>query len=205
MTVRGHIEGNDRPEVDLTIEARTRFARAPSCCHGRCRRRASAAALQFNLSGRADVIAHIRRAAGTDVFLNRYTATVRDAALCYEVFPLELNRVNGVLELFPDHWECRDFSARHGDGEIRLRGRSWPLPTPSARTTPGGVARNERVELTLEGNDILMDRQFEDALAAAEPSRTATAGAPARCSIWPGASASPSTSTTCRISRRIST
>ena len=109
--------------------------------------------------GVADVRAAIRRARGREKFANRYVVTLREGALKYDAFPLPLERVGGVLDLHPDHWECRDFRGYHGAGEIRVDGRSFPAPRGEA---PG---RPARVAVRVQGRDVPMDADFDLALA----------------------------------------
>src|SRR5579884_1700174 len=161
VTLKGYAEGDDRLAVDLTIAAKN-LPLDGKLLHA-LPESGQRLASQFNLAGLVDVLARIERPAGADSFTNRYTATVHDAALCYDVFPYPLTQVRGVLDLFEDHWECRDFSGRHGDGEIRFHGRSWPLTSsPPGQST---AAPGERVELNIDGLAVLLDRQFEEALA----------------------------------------
>jgi hypothetical protein len=118
--------------------------------------------------GRADVKVSIRRPRGQARFFNRYVVAFHDAAVKYDQFPYPLENVRGVLDIQPDHWECRDFSGTHAGGEIRFEGRSF---RPLAEGPPeGGAGRAERpdwVRVSIRGRDVLLDRDFEQALAPA--------------------------------------
>ena len=45
-----------------------------------------------------------------------------DTSLKYDLFPYPLEKVTGMLDIQPDHWECRDFHGSHKGGEIWVNG-----------------------------------------------------------------------------------
>ena len=112
--------------------------------------------------GRADLKAYVRRAAGARECANRFLITLHDAAVRYDVFPYELGGVTGVLDVLPDHWECRNVRGRHRGGEIRVDGRSFPVPRPEGAPADG---RQDRVQVLIQGRDVLLDPEFEQALS----------------------------------------
>jgi hypothetical protein len=109
--------------------------------------------------GVADVVAVVRRPAGSMEYQRHYTVTFRKARVLYDHFPYPLENVSGVLDLLPDHWEFRQFRGSHRGGEIRVDGRSYQLPGPA------GSPRTERVQVRIAGRDLLLDREFEQALS----------------------------------------
>jgi AsmA-like C-terminal region len=151
--------------------------------------RQQALAAQFHAEGLADVKAYIKRARGEHDFANQYVVAVHDAALNYDIFPYRLEQVKGVLELLPDHWVCREFRGIHpatapnsdfhdGDristevitevvhvphgGEICLQGRSFP---PTLEQTRNGITGAGRVQLLIQGKNVQVNKELEEALA----------------------------------------
>ena len=93
-------------------------------------------------------------------------SSFHDAGFNYDLFPLQMENVSGVLDILPDHWEARDFHGTHGKGELRFSGRSF------GPTTELGPAPLMRVEI--HGTSIPLDEKFEAALAPAKmPARAA--------------------------------
>jgi hypothetical protein len=123
-----------------------------------------AIANQFHLRGRVDIQAFLRRSAGGP-FANRFLLKFHDTSLKYDQFPLSLDQATGVLEVFPDHWECRDVCGHHQGGEIRVAGRSFVRPTTAG---VAGVRLPERMRLSIRGHDVPLDEPFEAALAPAD-------------------------------------
>lgn len=120
--------------------------------------------------GRADVRAFIRRTRGHREFENRFAITFHDSALQYDQFPLPLEAVTGVLDIRPDHWECRGFRGKHGGGEIQVDGRSYAVAENGA--VP--AERHDRIAVTVQGREVPLDADFERALAPPEaPGRVA--------------------------------
>jgi hypothetical protein len=120
--------------------------------------------------GRGDFKVFIRRPRGEREFVNRFVVSLRDAAVKYDVFPYPLEQVSGVLDIQPDHWECQNFRGNHKGGTIFVDGRSIPL-APAGAHRP---ERQDRIEMSIRGRDILLDDEFEQALAPPEfPARAA--------------------------------
>lgn len=114
-------------------------------------------ARKFHPEARGDFRAFIRRGRGAEEFQNRYVVTVRDGKVRYDVFPYPLEGVTGTLDIRPTHYEFRDFRGTHKGGEIRASGRSSP--------GPGGG----RLTVEIQGKDVVLDEEFEAALAAGRP------------------------------------
>lgn len=130
-------------------------------------------AAQFHPEGLANIKALIHRTRGTREFSNRYQVAVHHAFLKYDLFPYPLRQVSGVLEIFnnPCYWVCRDFQGVHHDGVIFLKGQSIP-PTPEMQRS--GISCPSEVRLEIRGQDVQMNKEFEESLAPpAMPSRAA--------------------------------
>jgi hypothetical protein len=115
--------------------------------------------------GQADVVAAIRRPMGQSEYRKRFTITFRQVRVLYDHFPLPLENVGGVLDLIGDHWECRNFRGSHSGGEISVSGRSYRLAGPA------GSPRTERIEMHIAGRNLLLDQEFEQALAGHDAER----------------------------------
>jgi hypothetical protein len=191
LTLRGEVRGpSPGSGVDLTIEARDvplddRLYRAlPAKSQALVRtflpQDSREQGLHERPMGRGDVTAYIYRPQGQLAFANRYAITFHDARVRYDQFPLPLEAVSGVLEIRPDHWECRAFRGNHGGGSIRFEGRSFK---PDLEAHAGGqeeqeadgrAERHDRVKVAIHGKDIPLDHDFEEALAPPEaPGRAA--------------------------------
>jgi hypothetical protein len=122
--------------------------------------------------GVADVRATVHRQAGHSEFQNRFLITFHDSAVQYDLFPLPLEHASGVLEVRPnDHWECRGFRGEHAGGEVRVECHSEHLAPAADNPTPG---HTDRVIVDVQGRDVPIDDDFEQALAPpAAPGRAA--------------------------------
>lgn len=109
-------------------------------------------ARSFHPTGKGDFVAQVRREAGQDEPANYIKVRFHDCGVCYDVFPYPLENVGGTLEIFPDHWEFRDFQGNHKGGELQTHGRSHP-----------GLS-GERVEIHLSLSNLLIDPELEEAL-----------------------------------------
>lgn len=128
---------------------------------------------QFGLRGRVDAKAQIRRERGKKTYANRYFLRFHDAAVTYNLFPYPIEKVTGVLDIHPDHWECRDFQGTNKGGEIRVWARSTATVAGS-----GDVHRvlkpsekNQRIQVKIQGNNIELDEEFDAALAPRDSNR----------------------------------
>lgn len=172
LVLRGTIDGErETAGVDLHLEAndvplddRMHRALPPKSQH---------IATQFHPRGLADIRADIHRTQGKREFDNRYLITFHQASLNYDLFPIPLDNVSGILEVFHDHWECRNFKGQHLGGLIELAGRSYPA---QIQEIPGGTAINvpEQISLAIQGTHVALNREFEEALSSPHtPGRTA--------------------------------
>ena len=111
--------------------------------------------------GRADVRATIHRAGGKE-FANRYIIRVHDASVQYDVFPLPLENVSGLLDLrTPGGWECHDFQGVHDGGVLHVDGQSYAPPGS------GGV--QDRIYVVIKGDQLAVDTEgFKNALSPSE-------------------------------------
>jgi hypothetical protein len=118
-----------------------------------------------------------RRDYGATAFDNEFTLQIKDGSLNYDDFPLPLQHVNGELfirswPLFPTklpdlpglpavnplsipdigHVEFRNFTARHGNGILKIDGKKEP-------TTTGGL-----LTLNVRGTNVPWDQPLNEAM-----------------------------------------
>ncbi len=74
-------------------------------------------------------------------------------------FPFLLERVSGILDIQPDHWEFRDFKGSHGTCTFFTRGRS-------RRDADG-----EHIEVAIAGRGVRLDDHLREALLKEEMQR----------------------------------
>ncbi len=215
VIVSGYIRGDERSEVELVVAANDvpidhrLISALPAKSREVARTFLPTRSRELGLddqplglirsAGLASVKVFVRRARGQDHFANRYLISLRDAAVKYDIFPLPLEKVSGVLDILPDHWECRDFHGVHKGGEISVNACSFREDASEvraaaarfrARLAPGkrtaSVVRlgspeladsrpqRECVEISIRGKDILLDSEFEKAVSPPElPGRAA--------------------------------
>jgi hypothetical protein len=129
-------------------------------------------ARQFHPVGRGDVRVQIRRAKGQEQMANRYTIVFHDSYVRYNLFPLPLEDVSGILDIQPDHWECRDFRGKHNGAVILVDGCSYKPETAKVATAVQAAAapasQQERIHLTIRGQGVALVKSFEEALDKAE-------------------------------------
>ncbi len=187
VTIKGEVSG-EKPYtgVDFTIEGTnvvlddTLFRALPAKSQDLARKFLPEASREQGLRawpmGQANLKVFIRRPRGQVKFANRYVIAFHDTAVKYDLFPLSLEGVSGILDIQPDHWECRDFRGTHKGGEIRFEGRSFRAEADPAEGGPaeGRVEHPDRVKVNIQGKDVPLDRDFEQALAPPEsPGRQA--------------------------------
>ncbi len=117
--------------------------------------------LQAEPMGRADVRATIHRAFGKD-FANHFVVRVHDASVQYNVFPIPLEKVSGLLDLkTPGGWECRGFQGVHDGGVLHVDGRSY--------ASPGSGGVQDRIYVVIKGDNVAVDTEsFKNALSPSE-------------------------------------
>ncbi len=85
-------------------------------------------------------------------------AVIRDASVAYEKFPMPLSDVFAKATLTPDLIILEQMQGRHGQGEVRVSGKIWPIT--DRRTEMGYCLRleAERLELKPEWMACLPDK-----------------------------------------------
>jgi hypothetical protein len=177
VTVRGTIEGPKQGcGIDLTVAANNLpmneklFLALPAKSRDVARTFLPDSSRHMGLAlrpmGLGDVRAYIRRSRGQPAFKNRYVIDFHDAAVRYDIFPYPLEQVSGTLDIRPDdHWEFRNGHGTHKGGEIHVEARSFPLHPPGEMVGPAPAERRDLVKVSIRGHDILLDPEFEQALA----------------------------------------
>jgi hypothetical protein len=113
--------------------------------------------------GIANIRATVCRQHGASDFENCFLIAFRNASIQYDLFPLPLEHASGVIDVRPhDRWECRGFRGEHAGGEIRVECHSEPADR-SAVTNAG--ERTGRIMVEVQGRDVPIDADFEQALA----------------------------------------
>jgi hypothetical protein len=147
LSVHGSIRGDKASEVDILVAAddvpidRALIAALPPRSRDTARTFLPAKSRELGLAeetlgltrpaGLADIKVYVRRERGRDNFSNRYLISFHDTALKYDIFPYPLEKVTGVLDIQPDHWECRDFHGSHKGGEIYVNACSYRVDAGS--------------------------------------------------------------------------
>ena len=180
-TLKGTIKGQKKvTAVDIRITANdvplddTFMLALPEKAQKASRQFLPAASRQYGLAshpmGKADVRAKITRERGKERFEQYFVLKLREVSTLYDQFPYPFEDVSGVLELYPDHWECKDFEGRHAGGKITFRGRSYSgASAPGVKgalpvSTTGQQSSPEKVQLSFEGKNLLLDAEFVRAL-----------------------------------------
>ena len=180
-TLKGTIKGQKKVTgVNLRITAKDvplddTFMRAlPEKAQKASRQFLPEGSRQYGLAshpmGKTDVQAEIIRERGLERFEQHYVLNLREVSTLYDQFPYPLENVSGVLELFPDHWECRNFEGRHAGGVVTFRGRSYSVASaPGVKgalpvNTTGQKSSPEKIQLFFEGRNLLLDEEFKKAL-----------------------------------------
>jgi hypothetical protein len=187
VVVRGFIQGDKDSAVDLAIAANDvpidhkLMSALPQKSRELARTFLPAASRELGHAdqprglvqpaGLANIKVFVRRGRGEKNFANRYLISLHDSSLKYDLFPYPWEKVTGVLDIQPDHWECRDFHGSHKGGQIWVNGCSF-------RVDAGNGPRHDCVKVAITGKDILLDSEFEQALS---PPR---AGRDALCHAW---------------------
>jgi hypothetical protein len=199
VSVRGFIQGDKTSEVDLVIAANdvpvddkllkalppNSLELARTFLPARSRELGQREHLLglVQPAGQSDIKVFVRRARGQSTFTNRYLMSFHNTSVRYDLFPYPLEKVTGVLDIQPDHWECRDFHGSHKGGDIWVDARSHRVDDTEAHAlvraraqvsreeTTGPEERRpqrECVEVSIRGKDILLDPEFEQALSPPE-------------------------------------
>lgn len=107
----------------------------------------------FHPAGRCDITAAIRRAAGEAQPRQDYRVRLKDATVCYDVFPAPLERVTGILDIHltptgdptGNRFEFTDFRGERNGGRVTLSGSARPLTT------------GHRIDLVIRGEQFPLD------------------------------------------------
>ncbi len=111
----------------------------------------------FHPQGFINATARIFHAPGTEEFCNEYHAEFYDASVSWDGFPYLLERVTGKLDIYPEHWEFRNFHGVHNQGDVYISGRSYPSQAKS--TSPAN-----RIVIGITGKNIGIDKDLRQAL-----------------------------------------
>ena len=163
VVLRGTIEG-ERETAGYNLVLQATDVPIDERLHRALPTKSQVLAAQFHPTGLADVQAFIQRTRGQREFSNRYLVNIHDATLNYDLFPYFLTKVSGVLEIFHNKWECRGFKGNHREGVIELHGQSFP-PGPQ-RDQMGAPLGASRVELSIYGSNLPLNREFEEAVSS---------------------------------------
>ncbi len=136
------ISANDLPLDDKLLEA---LRASPH----------EALARSFHAHGKGDIHATIRHVPGQEHFDNEYHVHFHDADFCWEQFPYLLTEVSGFLDIFPQYWKFHDFHGKHGDGVVRIKGRTIPAND--------GDRSKVRLLMELGGSNIPLDADLHTA------------------------------------------
>ncbi len=182
VVVRGFIRGDKDSEVDLVIAAddvpvdHKMMSALPRKSRELARTFLPTASRelgepdqqrgQVQPAGLANIKVFVRRGRGQKSFANRYLISFHDTSLKYDLFPYPLEKVTGILDIQPDHWECRDFHGSHKGGDIWVNGHSFHVDN-------GDGPKRECVQVAITGKDILLDPEFEQALSPSNAGRDA--------------------------------
>jgi AsmA-like C-terminal region len=117
-------------------------------------------ARSFHIRGNCSVVARIHHGEGDPHGHDQYRVRCRDAALCYDAFPVPLDHVAAELEIHlgpgmaedpnsGDHWILRNATAMHGRGAVTVT--AWNTPAPHGQcliidSTGVGVPLNESLK-----------------------------------------------------------
>jgi hypothetical protein len=111
-------------------------------------------AAEFHPAGLANFEAHFQRPQGSYEFANRFVIHFHHATVNYQAFPYPLEKVSGILDIQPDHWEFYNFCGSHQRGAIFAAGRFQPAP----KGGPG------RLVIQIRGKDVCLDPELKTAL-----------------------------------------
>jgi hypothetical protein len=130
---------------------------------------------EFHPAGLGDFRVSLRREPGHEHMANRFVVTFHDSSVKYNLFPLALEGLRGVLDIQPDHWECRGVRGKHNGGEISVEGRSYkrtgpnePAQFPAVVQASAKAVAQDRIRLTIRGKDVALDKDFVEALTKSE-------------------------------------
>lgn len=157
VTVRGTITGEgEQTAVDLVIDARDvpmdeeLAAALPEQQRETYR--------QYHLQGQADVRVHVTQSAET-AWQPEHRATIdlQDVAMVFEAFPYPVEGIQGQMEIGPGGFVIRDLRGTNADAALACDGRVEH------------VGDSYTADLTVRGQNVLLDRDLRGALALVAP------------------------------------
>jgi hypothetical protein len=112
-------------------------------------------AQSFHATGMVDVNSHIRHEPGK-TFRNEFLLRFHDVCMKWDEFPYPLTQVSGVLNVYPEHWDIKEFQGTHKKGQVHLNGKSIPKDEKGT---------DHEVSLEIAGHNIELDEELHEALA----------------------------------------
>src|SRR5262249_23711718 len=82
-----------------------------------------------------------------------------ESALKWDEFQYPLDKVTGILDIMPDHWEIREFRGTRNQGEVRASGRSFA-------TVPERPYEDCRIAFEIHGANVGIDQTMQEAVQA---------------------------------------
>jgi hypothetical protein len=108
----------------------------------------------FHPTGLIDVKSYIRHEPGQS-FRNEFHIHFHEAAVKWDHFPYPLTQVSGFLNIYPDHWEFKQFQGTHQDGHVLVHGKSTPKDEKG---------ESHGIELEITGRNVRLDDDLREAL-----------------------------------------
>jgi hypothetical protein len=142
-------------------------------------------ARSFHARGRCNAQVRIVSTPGGGGMQCTYHAQFLDTTVRWDNFPYPLEQVTGFLDVFPDHWQGRDFRGTHNGGEVLVQGRSHPV-------AKGQEHLPARVVIDISARNVALDGDLQ---AALKPR-------PALLKVWDTFSPSGRFNFTARIDRQ---
>lgn len=130
-------------------------------------------ARSFHPVGKGDIRANFRKRPEDDEFRNIYQLKFHQTAVQWDEFPYTLESISGRLDVYPEHWEFRDFRGKHGAGEVCLHGRYLTCEPTALKVAPEHRPPG-RLSLEISATNIRLDDEL----------RTAFLGMPTFVKAW---------------------
>lgn len=121
-------------------------------------------ARSFHAVGKGDFRANFRKTVEEEDFRNIYQLRFHHAVTQWDEFPYRLENVSGRLDIYPEHWEFRDFRGKHGAGEVRVSGRYVACEPTALKEAVAGQPPG-RLSLEISATDIRLDDELRSAFA----------------------------------------
>jgi hypothetical protein len=114
-------------------------------------------ARSFHASGRAHLRGYIRHTPGAEDYHCTYHAQFFDTSVKWDPFPYPLQNVTGFLDVYPAHWEFREFRGEHNGGEVTVKGQTFP-------PAEGETGQEARMLIEISGRQVALDDDLKKAL-----------------------------------------